>query len=226
MAALVFAAEMTDLSALLISIPPSIAHLARVRSHVGLAWDTRPWEELLGAPRDEATTELDAERSCRRAQEPSTFSPRFASRAGEWRAAITSTRSRTVRGVGNGFGGLLAARAAVHDSRFTACCVNGAPARPEPSPFRTAGERSRAMLGVTSDDEVGAVFGTLMMDPGVDRIEADVDPLISLEQQKPFLGLAERSSLRVWEDGEHTIYNHSAGRTEFVGDWFSERLLR
>lgn len=133
---------------------------------------------------------------------------------------------------GNSFGGLLAARAAVHDSRFAACCVNGAPARPEPSPFRTAREQSQAMLGVTSDDEVGAVFKTLWVDPAVDRTEAGVlvvhgsaDPLISLEQQKPFLELSESSSLRVWDDGEHTIYNHAAERTDFVSDWFGERLL-
>lgn len=36
--ALVFAAEMADLSALLIGIPGSLPHAARVRTHVGLAW--------------------------------------------------------------------------------------------------------------------------------------------------------------------------------------------
>ncbi|WP_369646522.1 hypothetical protein [Variovorax sp. V118] len=31
-------------------------------------------------------------------------------------------------------------------------------------------------------------------------------------------------TLRVWEDGEHTIYNHAAQRTAFVADWFARRL--
>ncbi|MEV5411099.1 alpha/beta fold hydrolase [Thermopolyspora sp. NPDC052614] len=132
---------------------------------------------------------------------------------------------------GNSFGGLLAARAAVHDDRFGACCVNGADARPEPRPFRTAREQAQALLGVGTDEEVAAALRTLWLDPSVDRMSAallvlhgGLDPLVTLDQQKVFLDLSERSTLRVWEDGEHTIYNHSAERTEFVGDWFRARL--
>ncbi|MEU9636818.1 alpha/beta fold hydrolase [Streptomyces tendae] len=134
---------------------------------------------------------------------------------------------------GNSFGGLLAARAAVHDSRFGACCVNGAHARPEPLPFRTAREQSRALLGVETDDVAAAVFRTLWLDPAVDRMSAAMlvlhggnDPLVGLEQQKVFLDLSEHHTLRVWDDGDHTVYNHSAERTEFVCDWFRDRLRR
>ncbi|WP_280400838.1 alpha/beta hydrolase family protein [Nocardia carnea] len=134
---------------------------------------------------------------------------------------------------GNSFGGLIAARAALHDNRFGACCVNGAPSRPEPAPFRTAGEQSQALLGVGSDEEVAAIFRTLWIDPAVDRTAAAVlvlhgeaDPLITLDQQRAFLDLSADSSLRVWEDGEHTIYNHSAERTDFVADWFRHQLNR
>lgn len=151
-------------------------------------------------------------------------------------ATLDAVRERTgfagPAGVwGNSFGGLIAARAAIHDSRFAACCVNGAPSRPEPAPFRTAGEQSQALLGVSSDDEVAAVFRTLWIDPAADRTSAAVlvlhggaDPLITLDQQRAFLDLSADSSLRVWEDGEHTIYNHSAERTDFVGDWFRHML--
>jgi len=134
---------------------------------------------------------------------------------------------------GNSFGGLMAARAAVHDSRFGACCVNGAPSRPEPAPFRTASEQSQALLGVDNDEDVASVFRRLWIDPASDRMAAALlvlhggaDPLISLEQQKPFLALSEDASLRVWDDGEHTIYNHSAERTELVTDWFRAQLDR
>lgn len=132
---------------------------------------------------------------------------------------------------GNSFGGLIAARATVHDSRFGACCINGAPARPEPVPFRTASEQSQALLGVSTDDEVAIIFRTLWLDPAVDQTTAAVlvlhggaDPLVTLDQQKAFLDLSARSYLRVWDDGEHTIYNHSAERTDFVGDWFRTHL--
>lgn len=132
---------------------------------------------------------------------------------------------------GNSFGGLIAARAALADSRFGACCVNGAPAQPEPAPFRNAREQSHAMLGVDTDDAVAEVFRDLWVDPDVDRTDAALlvlhggrDPLIALAQQEPFLRISDDATLRVWDDGEHTIYNHSAERTELVGDWFRSRL--
>ncbi|MET9359117.1 alpha/beta fold hydrolase [Streptomyces sp. NPDC006617] len=153
-------------------------------------------------------------------------------------AALDAVRARTGYegrfGVwGNSFGGLLAARAAVHDSRFGACCVSGATTKPEPLPFRTAREQSRALLGVDTDDEAEAVFRTLWLDPAVDRTSAAIlvlhggnDPLVGLDQQKVFLGLSAHHTLRVWDDGEHTLYNHSAERTEFVCDWFRAQLRR
>ncbi|MFC9220759.1 alpha/beta hydrolase family protein [Streptomyces hygroscopicus] len=153
-------------------------------------------------------------------------------------AALDAVRARTGYdgryGVwGNSFGGLLAARAAVHDSRFGACCVNGAGAKPEPLPFRTAREQSRALLGVDTDDEAAAVLRTLWLDPAVERTSAALlvlhggnDPLVSLDQQKVFLDLSAGATLRVWDDGDHTVYNHAAERTEFVCDWFRAQLGR
>lgn len=132
---------------------------------------------------------------------------------------------------GNSLGGLLAARAAVHDARVAACCVNGAPARPEPAPYRTAREQSQAMTGVSTDEEVGEVFRQLWIDPARDRTDAAVlvlhgerDPLVTLADQEPFLAITKDSTLKVWDDGEHTIYNHSAERTDLVCDWFRSRL--
>lgn len=132
---------------------------------------------------------------------------------------------------GNSLGGLLAARAALHDPRVSACCVNGAPSRPEPAPYRTAREQSQAMLGVSTDEEVGAVFRRLWVDPTVHRTDASMlvlhgerDPLVTLQDQEPFLAISEDATLRVWDDGEHTVYNHSAERTDLVADWFRSRL--
>ena len=134
---------------------------------------------------------------------------------------------------GNSFGGLLAARAAVHDDRFTACCVNGAIVDPAPSTFRNAREQSQALLGLESDADVATVFRTLWLDPSQDRMTAGLlvvhggrDPLVTLEQQRRFLDLSADATLRVWDDGEHTIYNHSAERTDMVSDWFCSHLAR
>jgi alpha-beta hydrolase superfamily lysophospholipase len=39
------------------------------------------------------------------------------------------------------------------------------------------------------------------------------EPIITLSDQQPFLDAAVDAALRVWDDGEHTIYNHSAEQT-------------
>lgn len=132
---------------------------------------------------------------------------------------------------GNSFGGLLAARAAVHDDRILACCVNGADLRPVPFPFRTAQEQAAALTGAQSDDEVEAILRTLWLSPPADRINAPLlviqggmDPLCSLDQAKEVCQLSDDAILRIWDGGEHTIYNHSAERTEVVTDWFAAML--
>jgi alpha-beta hydrolase superfamily lysophospholipase len=133
---------------------------------------------------------------------------------------------------GNSFGGLLAARAALHDDRFGACCVNGAIPNPVPLPFRAAREQTHALLGVDDDEDAARILRELWVDPAVERTDAALlvlhggaDPLVTLDQQKVFLELSSRSTLRIWDDGEHTIYNHSAERTDVVGDWFRAHLV-
>ncbi|MGP3533261.1 alpha/beta hydrolase [Microbacterium sp. RD1] len=133
---------------------------------------------------------------------------------------------------GNSFGGLLAARAAVHDPRFAACCVNGAIATPMPLPYRAAREQTHALLGVDDDESAARILRELWLEPPLDRTRAAVlvlhggaDPLVTREQQEVFLDLSAHSSMRIWDDGEHTMYNHSAERTDVVGDWFRAQLL-
>lgn len=44
---------------------------------------------------------------------------------------------------------------------------------------------------------------------------------------RPFLeGTGADKTLRVWPDGDHTIYNHCQERTSFVADWFADKLAR
>lgn len=134
---------------------------------------------------------------------------------------------------GNSFGGLFAAKAAARDSRLRACCINGAPAAPTIPPFRAALEQVAAMQGTSDQERLQSNYARLQFDPSRHTIACPVlvlhgarDPLVTLAEQCTFLEGASHpnATLRVWEDGEHTIYNHSAERIAFVADWFTERL--
>lgn len=133
---------------------------------------------------------------------------------------------------GNSMGGLYAASTAVADQRVQALCVNGAFARPRWMPFRTFQQQAFAMLGSTDRASIEQNFNRIALGRD-DRIGCPVlvlhggrDPLIELADQQPFLAAAQTkdTTLRVWDDGEHTIYNHSAERSAYVADWFANRL--
>lgn len=134
---------------------------------------------------------------------------------------------------GNSVGGLWAARTTAADARIRACCVNGGLATPTLLPFRTFAEQAAAMLGTDNEDAIRRNFERMSFRPERDRIACPLlvlhggaDPLVKLEDQRPFLDAADSAdaTLKVWEDGEHTIYNHAAERTAFVADWFASRL--
>ncbi|ONX87644.1 alpha/beta hydrolase [Burkholderia cenocepacia] len=136
---------------------------------------------------------------------------------------------------GNSIGGLWAASTAASDTRIAACCVNGALAAPTLLPFRTFVEQAAAMLGNDDPEAVSANFARMRFSSERDRIACPLlvlhggaDPLIRLDDQQPFLDAATSgdATLRVWPDGEHTIYNHASERTAFACDWFVERLAR
>ena len=155
------------------------------------------------------------------------------------RTGVSSMRSPTACppiGIwGNSIGGLWAAATAASDQRIAACCVNGALAAPTLLPFRTFVEQAAAMLGNDDPDAVTANFARMRFSSERDRIACPLlvlhggdDPLIRLDDQQPFLDAATSgdATLRVWPDGEHTIYNHASERTAFVCDWFVERFAR
>lgn len=147
---------------------------------------------------------------------------------------ITEDSSLGAAGIwGNSVGGLWAANTAAADDRIQACCVNGALAAPTLLPFRTFAEQAAAMLGTGDEQAIRANFERMSFRAGRDRIACPLlvlhggaDPLVRLEDQQPFLDSATTRdvTLRVWPDGEHTIYNHAAERTAFVADWFAEML--
>ncbi|WP_234825130.1 alpha/beta hydrolase family protein [Cupriavidus necator] len=147
---------------------------------------------------------------------------------------ITEDASLGVPGIwGNSVGGLWAAATAATDDRIRACCINGALAAPTLLPFRTFEEQAAAMLGSRDPAAIQANFERMRFHSHRDRISCPLlvlhggaDPLVKLEDQQPFLDAARTDdvTLRIWPDGEHTIYNHAAERTALVADWFADRL--
>jgi alpha-beta hydrolase superfamily lysophospholipase len=135
---------------------------------------------------------------------------------------------------GNSLGGLYAALTAAADSRIMACCINGAPAAPKLLGARSFDEQAAAMLGTDDKDAITANFSRLTFDPESTQIRCPLlvlhggaDVLFDLAAQQPFLdGAGEDKTLRIWPDGDHTIYNHCHERTAYVADWFVERLTR
>lgn len=133
---------------------------------------------------------------------------------------------------GNSLGGLYAALTAAADGRIQACCINGAPARPALLGHRSFDEQAAAMLGTDDSERISANFTRLAFDPNRQHINCPVlvlhggeDVLFRLEAQQPFLdGAGPDQTLRVWPDGDHTIYNHCEERTAFVADWFADKL--
>ncbi|MFG2026500.1 alpha/beta hydrolase family protein [Streptomyces sp. NPDC048825] len=134
---------------------------------------------------------------------------------------------------GVSFGGLFAAHLAAADPRVGAVVVNGAPATPKVPEFRTAREQMGAVVGTDDPERVAEVMDGLRFDPDKHRISCPLlllhggqDPLARYEDQEPFLRAADpaTATVRVWPDGEHTLYNHVAERDALTGDWFTDHL--
>ncbi|MEH0574450.1 MULTISPECIES: alpha/beta hydrolase [Streptomyces] len=135
---------------------------------------------------------------------------------------------------GVSFGGLFAAHLAAADPRVGAVVVNGAPAVPAVPEFRTAREQMAAVVGTDDLDRVAEIMDSLRFDPDKHRIGCPLlllhgghDPLARYEDQEPFLRAADpaTATLRIWPDGEHTLYNHAAERDALTADWFTDHLI-
>ncbi|MEH0573031.1 prolyl oligopeptidase family serine peptidase [Streptomyces sp. B21-108] len=134
---------------------------------------------------------------------------------------------------GISFGGLFAAHLAAADPRVGAVVVNGAPAAPSVPEYRTAREQMAAVVGTDDLSRVTEVMDALRFAPHKHRIACPLlvlhggqDPLARYEDQEPFLRAADpaTATVRIWPDGEHTLYNHAAERDALTGDWFTDHL--
>ena len=134
---------------------------------------------------------------------------------------------------GNSMGGHFAARAACEDQRFAACCVNGGSPRPIEilDRYPRFVEKFRAMTGATDP------LSVLRRLDLADRLSRLSSPLLVLHGVPDQVFLFENArtiyeqagsqdkQLRVWEDGDHCIYNHAHEKHCLVADWFAARLV-
>lgn len=135
---------------------------------------------------------------------------------------------------GNSIGGLFAALTTAADPRIDACVINGAPSAPTLPDAPSARDQFFAALGTDDADRAARVLARIAFDGrsrGISRpmlvLHGGQDFLVAQQEQESFLDGASSatSELRVWPDGEHTLYNHANERNALTADWFADRLL-
>ena len=138
---------------------------------------------------------------------------------------------------GNSLGGTFAARTAAKDARLHACCVNGGSSIPVEvlDRFPRFIERIKAMLGRDADALARAALEGLALETVGGRIGCPLlilhgapDPIFAVENAERILAYSTHpdARMRVWDDGDHCIYNHTHEKHCTVADWFAERLCR
>jgi dienelactone hydrolase len=133
---------------------------------------------------------------------------------------------------GNSMGGHFAASAASEDPRFAACCVNGGSPRPIEILDRYPRfiEKFRAMTGgadplpVLRSLDLGERNRQLTCPLLV--LHGAPDQVFLLENAKTLYedAASKDKQMRVWDDGDHCIYNHAHEKHCLVADWFASRL--
>lgn len=135
---------------------------------------------------------------------------------------------------GNSIGGLFAALLTAADPRVAACVVNGAPSAPTLPDSPSARDQFLAAIGTDDPDRATRVLQGIAFEGRAANITVPLlvlhggqDFLVAQEEQERFLEGARpaTSSLRVWPDGEHALYNHASERNAFTSDWFADHLL-
>ncbi len=139
--------------------------------------------------------------------------------------------------IGHSAGGSLAIAAAAADARIVACCTNGG--SPEPrlgaAKFPRVLQRIGRMLRHdTTDNEVLAFFDALDLPHAARHMRAKLlclhggqDILVGDDEMQRLVELrgASATTLEVWPEGVHCLYNHSTERNSVLTTWFARALL-
>jgi alpha-beta hydrolase superfamily lysophospholipase len=134
---------------------------------------------------------------------------------------------------GSSFGGMVAARVAAGNKLVSACAINCAPSTLELPGIRTAREQVFAFVGTTDPSRANEALSGLAFAPDSHRMHAPLlvlhggaDGLVPEDNASRFMAGSSHpdSTLLVWPDGEHTLYNHAQERNALMADWFASRL--
>jgi dipeptidyl aminopeptidase/acylaminoacyl peptidase len=136
--------------------------------------------------------------------------------------------------VGYSFGGYLGARTASYNKKIKACCVIGGSYEPKeilnflPNFINIfmaltgkEDEETRKMLKLMNLKESSPYISCSLM-----IIHGKLDPLFSVSGAQRLYDEASSKdkTIKIWEDGNHCITNHSTEVTTTIADWFIDKL--
>lgn len=138
---------------------------------------------------------------------------------------------------GNSMGGFLAALLASQDQRLKAVCINGGTDRPAEILDRYPRFISKVQALFDDPDPVTAQqqLEHYQLDAAQLRrttcpalvLHGEPDQIFLVQSARRLAGaLASETTLRVWADGDHCLYNHGFERDSTIADWFADRLTR
>ncbi|MBB4860297.1 pimeloyl-ACP methyl ester carboxylesterase [Novosphingobium chloroacetimidivorans] len=135
--------------------------------------------------------------------------------------------------VGFSFGGLIAAHVAAAVPTIAALCTNGSPVAIEALNHPVERELFGAAFGGEGDALLERVkdfnfdSDTEIIRCPVLSLEGGADPLVAAGTWRGFVGDGHPAAdPRFWEDGLHTLYNHSAERDALIASWMSDCFRR
>lgn len=134
---------------------------------------------------------------------------------------------------GNSLGGFLAAQSVATTGAFDALCVNGGTILPRELPDRFPRFQVKVEAMAGSAERAVAIMREFDLSPTVASITCPLlqlhgapDQVFLLENARRIHDGAESAdkTLKVWDDGDHCLYNHGDDKNMIVADWFAQRL--
>lgn len=138
---------------------------------------------------------------------------------------------------GNSMGGTLAALAAAHDQRISACCINGGSIRPAEilDRYPRFVAKIEGLFGLDDPESASAAIERLNLDGRLENtrcplhvVHGTPDRIFLIENARAIYdgAASEDKTFTEFPDGDHCIYNHSHEKNCLTADWFVERLDR
>ena len=136
--------------------------------------------------------------------------------------------------IGYSFGGYLVARTAAVSEKLNACAINGGSYNPkEILNFLPHFTHVFAALTNKKEASLDDFINNMTMDGYAEKIICPLllnhgkpDPIFSVEgiQRIYNEAPAKHKTIKIWEDGNHCVTNHSTEVITMICDWFKEIL--